>query len=104
MVSLPRNETEELVDLPIFIGLLNILGVLPRLLHPKMRKTYPEIEKKISLITDNQRTLVDLYKGVKSTKATRETRMEVVAWIAVCKFQCKLEGGFVRDWVVGKSI
>ena len=66
-----------------------------------MRKTHPEIEKRISHITDSQRTMVDLYKGVKSTNATRETRMEVVAWIAVCKFQCKLEGGFVRDWVVG---
>jgi hypothetical protein len=27
--------------------------------------------------------------------------MEVVAWIAICKFDCKLEGGFVRDWIVG---
>ncbi|CAF4627520.1 unnamed protein product, partial [Rotaria magnacalcarata] len=27
--------------------------------------------------------------------------MEVVAWIAVCLFSCKLEGGFVRDWVIG---
>ncbi len=85
----------------IFIDLLNILGVLPRLLHPKMRKTYPKIEETISRITDSQRAMVDLYKGVKSTKATRETRMEVVAWIDVCKFQCKLEGGFFRDWVVG---
>jgi hypothetical protein len=28
--------------------------------------------------------------------------MEVVAWIAVCEFHCKLEGGFVRDWIIGK--
>jgi hypothetical protein len=27
--------------------------------------------------------------------------MEVVAWIAICNFDCRLEGGFVRDWVVG---
>jgi hypothetical protein len=27
--------------------------------------------------------------------------MEVVAWIAVCTFDCRLEGGFVRDWIVG---
>jgi hypothetical protein len=27
--------------------------------------------------------------------------MEVVAWIAVCKFDCRLEGGFIRDWIVG---
>ena len=45
--------------------------------------------------------MVDLYKSVKGIGVTRETRMEVVAWIAVCQFQCKLEGGFVRDLVVG---
>ncbi|CAF3883818.1 unnamed protein product [Rotaria sordida] len=76
-------------------------GVQPRLLRPKMRKAYPEIEEKISHITASERTMVDLYKGIKSTDATRETRMEVVAWIAICKFNCKLEGGFVRDWIVG---
>jgi hypothetical protein len=27
--------------------------------------------------------------------------MEVVAWIAVCQFDCRLEGGFIRDWIVG---
>ena len=30
--------------------------------------------------------------------------MEVVAWICVCKLGCKLEGGFVRDWIVGEFI
>jgi hypothetical protein len=45
-----------------------------------MRKRYPNIEKRIDRITD----------------------MEVVAWIVVCKFHCKLKGGFVRDWVVGE--
>ncbi|CAF1197289.1 unnamed protein product [Adineta steineri] len=29
--------------------------------------------------------------------------MEVVAWIAVCKFNCNLEGGFVRDWIVANE-
>jgi hypothetical protein len=66
-----------------------------------MRKDCHDIEERISHITDSTRTLIDLYKGVKGSKATRETRMEVVAWIAVCKFDCRLEGGFVRDWVVG---
>ena len=66
-----------------------------------MRKTSRDIEERIARITDSKRTPIDLYNGVKGTKATRETRMEVVAWLAVCKFDCKLEGGFVRDWVVG---
>jgi hypothetical protein len=26
--------------------------------------------------------------------------MEVVAWLAVTKYRCKLEGGFLRDWIV----
>jgi hypothetical protein len=66
-----------------------------------MRKDCHDIEEKISRITNSKRTLIDLYNGVKGSKATRETRMAVVAWIAVCKFGCKLEGGFVRDWFVG---
>ncbi|CAF3369854.1 unnamed protein product, partial [Rotaria sp. Silwood2] len=78
--------------------------VLPRLLHPRMRQRYSEIEKKIAHITDIERTIIDLYNDVKGTNATRETRMEVVAWIAVCKFHCKLEGGFVRDWIVGDYV
>ncbi len=35
--------------------------------------------------------------------ATRESRMEVVAWIAVCKFNYSLEGGFARDWIVANE-
>ena len=66
-----------------------------------MRKTCRDIEERISRVTDSKRTAVDLYNGIKGKGATRETRMEVVAWIAICKFDCKLEGGFVRDWIVG---
>ena len=66
-----------------------------------MRKTCKDIEERIAHVTDPNRTPVDLHNGVKGTKASRETRMEVVAWIAVCKFDCKVEGGFVRDWIVG---
>jgi len=69
-----------------------------------MRKDCEDIEERISHVTDHKRTFVDLYNNVKGLKATRETRMEVVAWIAVCKFDCKLEGGFVRDWIIGKYI
>lgn len=59
------------------------------------------MEERISHVTDIKRTSIDLWNGLQGPKATRETRMEVVAWIAVCVFGCKLEGGFVRDWIVG---
>ena len=62
------------------------------------------MEEKISHITDSKRTEIDLWNGLKGPKATRETRMEVVAWIAVCQFGCKLEGGFIRDWIVGNYV
>ena len=77
------------------------LGVSPRILKPQMREKCRDIEERISHITDIKRTSIELWKSLKGANATRETRMEVVAWIAVCKFDCRLEGGFVRDWIVG---
>ena len=78
------------------------LGVSPRVFRPQVRSKYLDIEERISHITDSKRTTIDLYNGMKGVGATRETRMEAVAWIAVCQFHCRLEGGFVRDWVVGR--
>ncbi|CAF4132317.1 unnamed protein product, partial [Adineta steineri] len=76
-------------------------GVSPRALKPQVRDQFLDMEKKISNITDPERTSLDMWRSLKGPNATRETRMEVVAWIAVCQFYCRLEGGFVRDWVVG---
>lgn len=80
----------------------SLIGVSPRILRRPLRTQCLDIEERISHVTDSKRTRVDLHNGVKGRHATRETRMEVVAWIAVCRFNCKLEGGFVRDWIVGK--
>lgn len=59
------------------------------------------MEERISHVTDSKRTTIDLWNALQGPDATRETRMEAVAWIAICRFGCKLEGGFVRDWIVG---
>jgi hypothetical protein len=77
-----------------------ILGVSPRILKPQMRPSCLDIEQRISHITDSKRTSIELWKSLKGSNAIRETRMEVVAWLAVCRFDCRLEGGFVRDWIV----
>jgi hypothetical protein len=66
-----------------------------------MRRKCKTIEDRISHITDSKRTSVDLWRLINGPFATRETRMEAIAWIAVCVFSCRIEGGFVRDWVVG---
>ena len=66
-----------------------------------MRKECADIEKRIALVTDPKRTPISLYNYTRGRHATRESRMEVVAWLAICKYDCKLEGGFVRDWIIG---
>lgn len=77
------------------------IGVSPQTIKPQLRGRCLDIEERIARITDSRRSSADLWSQLIGDKATRETRMEVVAWIAVCKFHCHLEGGFVRDWVVG---
>jgi hypothetical protein len=56
--------------------------------------------ERLRRVTDSQRSELDLWRWSKGKEATRATRMEVVAWVALCQFDCRLEGGFVRDWVV----
>ena len=84
--------------------MLSFIGVPPRLLIPQVRYKYLDVEERISHVTNSKRTPIDLWNGLEGPDATRETRMEVVAWFAVCEFGCKLEGGFVRDWIVGKYV
>ncbi|CAF3296765.1 unnamed protein product [Rotaria sp. Silwood2] len=81
-----------------------LLGVSPRILQPKVRENCLDVEERIARITDIKRTRVDLFNATRGSNATRESRMEAVLWVAICKFDCKIEGGFVRDWVVGKYI
>ncbi|CAF1477667.1 unnamed protein product, partial [Didymodactylos carnosus] len=76
-------------------------AVPPRMLKRQLRKEYADMEEKISHVTNEHRSPVDIWKSLQGPTATRETRMEVVAWVAVCEFKCRLEGGFVRDWIVG---
>ncbi|CAF4618627.1 unnamed protein product [Rotaria sp. Silwood2] len=87
----------------IFVFVI-LLGVSPRILQPKVREKCLDVEERIARITDIKRTRVDLFNATRGSNATRESRMEAVLWVAICKFDCKIEGGFVRDWVVGKYI
>ena len=73
----------------------------PRRLASSVCLKYPDIEQRIARVTDGTRTIDDIYSALTGPLATRETRMEVVTWIAVCQFNCRISGGFVRDWIVG---
>ncbi|CAF1234620.1 unnamed protein product, partial [Didymodactylos carnosus] len=75
-------------------------GVKPSMLEATNNQT-TEIKARIEAVTDSKLEYIHLLPRLKGPNATRESRMEVVAWLAICKFDCKLEGGFVRDWIVG---
>jgi hypothetical protein len=61
------------------------------------------MEERIARVANSKLMPADLKQSVRGPMATRESRMEVVVWIAVCKFNCSREGGFVRDWVVANE-
>ncbi|CAF4616534.1 unnamed protein product [Rotaria sp. Silwood1] len=108
-----RDEDYEKVrkELDSFVGWLRPCkslhlhpGLSPRrFIDPQTKQPSSDIESRIRRITDITQTSVDLWPRVRGPAATRETRMEVVAWTAVCHFHCKLEGGFIRDWVVANQ-
>jgi hypothetical protein len=56
------------------------------------------IERRISRVTNPE---LESFELQRYSKGDRTSRMELVAWILVNKFNCILEGGFVRDWIVG---
>jgi hypothetical protein len=66
-----------------------------------MRKKFLDIEERIDRVTNSKRSSIDIDQALNGKVSTRESRMEVVAWLVICKYKCKLEGGFVRDWIVG---
>ncbi|CAF3401569.1 unnamed protein product [Rotaria socialis] len=99
-------EAEELWD-PIGNSAMNLYDkktVPPRRLKFSTRRRYPDVEKRIARVTDSKRRTDDILAAINGPRATRETRMEAVAWITVCQFNCCIFGGFVRDWIVGGYI
>ena len=103
VVARERQFQEVRQELDSFLGWLKDCvavhlqsGIPPR----QLRNRLQPVEERIARLTDTKLTSADLWPSVRGPQATRESRMEVVAWIAICKFHCKLEGGFVRDWVV----
>lgn len=77
------------------------VGVAPRRFISSVRQQYLDIEERIARVTDSKRTDEDLLFAINGPLSSRETRMEAVAWIVVCQFNCRIFGGFVRDWIIG---
>eukprot|EP00667_Euglena_gracilis_P000291 EG_transcript_291 len=69
----------------------------PRFVHAR----HADIRDRIRRVTDSERRVTDLWAAVNGPEAARMSRMEVVAFLAVTRFEACLWGAFVRDWVVG---
>jgi hypothetical protein len=70
--------------------------VLPANTGPNDR----EFRERLYLVTRADVSPIVLWSMAEGPTATRETRMMLVARIAVQQFGCRLSGGFVRDWIV----
>jgi hypothetical protein len=68
--------------------------------QPQQVEQLKGIRARIARVTDPERPKHDVWDAACSARRTRESRMEVVAWIAITEFEMLLEGGFVRDWIV----
>jgi hypothetical protein len=87
--------------LPKMKAKVELFGVPPT--RPSEHSGNPGMFERLSRVTSSSRPATELFEYVHGKLATRETRMEVVAWIAVSHFGCRLEGGFLRDWIVTGS-
>lgn len=61
---------------------------------------YDKMRSRIAQCAQVDRSDNDVWDMCHGPDATRGSRMAAVAWIAVTKFNLKLKGGFIRDWVV----
>lgn len=70
-------------------------------MRSSIRREFSDIEERLARVTNSKQTYGDVLRAVTDSSSTRESRMEVAAWIAICQFNCRVFGGFVRDWIVG---
>ena len=68
--------------------------------RPKIFKGDEEFRVRLNNVTAKDLSESKINQLTIGPKATRVTRMEVVARIAIHMFDCKVVGGFVRDWIV----
>jgi hypothetical protein len=59
-----------------------------------------EFRERLRTITAAELPESSIFNLSEGPRATRESRMELVARIAVQDFGCRICGGFVRDWIV----
>jgi len=57
-------------------------------------------KKRLHNVTAGDLSDEDILEMTQGKDATRETRMEAVTRIALQTFDCRVVGGFVRDWIV----
>ncbi|UJR12642.1 hypothetical protein I4U23_016817 [Adineta vaga] len=86
-----------IVTLVILSGVINNLLSLQTFVRKKIRLT--PIGVYLILYTITSLLVLTLLEN--DSPSSRETRMEIAAWIAVCQLNCRIFGGFVRDWIVG---
>ena len=61
---------------------------------------YAAFKRRLHNITAEELSEEEMWEMTRGKDATRESRMEAVTRIALQTFDCRVVGGFVRDWIV----
>ena len=59
-----------------------------------------DFRARLRFVTEPNVDPLKIWELAQGPYATRETRMMVVARISILNFECRVSGGFVRDWIV----
>ncbi len=68
--------------------------------HFNSKDEYASFQKRLRHVTSESLSEEEIFELTSGMGATRESRMEAVCRIAVRTCDCKVVGGFVRDWIV----
>ena len=59
-----------------------------------------EIKKRLMILTNEKMNDCEIWEHCQGPLSSRETRMAIVGRIAIMNFDCRVTGGFIRDWII----
>jgi hypothetical protein len=84
----------------IFSGIEHYRIPDPKNFGGRKNPDYDAFKKRLDNITAEDLRDEEIFEMTQGKDATRESRMEAVTRIALQNFDCRVVGGFVRDWIV----
>ena len=84
----------------VFSGIQHYRTPDPKNFGGAKNPEYQAFKKRLHNVTAEDLSEEYIFEMTMGKEATRESRMEAVTRIALQTFECRVVGGFVRDWIV----